>query len=129
MGALRQLAIFLGIFMLLCVPGKLTHAQTIEHAVIVHFNYGSKDLTRLFALEDKLESAISKADVGEYDGNEIAADGSDGFLYMYGPDADRLFSVVKPILDDTPFMRGAKVTLRYGSPKDGVKEKIIVINP
>lgn len=100
-----------------------------EHAVIVHFNYGSKDLKSLFALEDKLEAAISKSGAGEYDGNEIAVDGSHGSLYMYGPSADKLFEVVKPILEATPFMKGAKVKLRYGPPKDGVKEKHYVINP
>ena len=103
-------------------------AQNPEHAVIVHFNYGSKDLTRLFALEEKLEAAIIKAGVGEYDGNEVATDGSDGNLYMYGPDADKLLQVVKPILEATPFMRGAKVKKRYGPPEPDVKESVVVIN-
>jgi hypothetical protein len=35
-----------------------------EQAVIVHFKYGSRDLSRLFALEDKLEKAILKARAG-----------------------------------------------------------------
>jgi len=57
-----------------------------DHAVIVHFQYGSTDLSRLFVLEDELERAIAAAGAGEFDGNEVAADGSDGYLYMYGPD-------------------------------------------
>ena len=36
-----------------------------EHAVIVHFNYGSTDLGPLFALEDKLEQAIAAEGSGE----------------------------------------------------------------
>jgi hypothetical protein len=40
-----------------------------ERAVIVHFTYGSTDLSRLFELENKLEGAIEEAKVGEYDGN------------------------------------------------------------
>ncbi len=100
-----------------------------DHAVIVHFNYGSTDLSRLFELEGKLEAAITAAKAGEYDGNEIAVDGSDGTLYMYGPDADRLFQVVEPILKITPFMSGAKVTVRYGPPTDGVREKEVTIAP
>lgn len=59
--------------------------SSAEHGVIVHFYYGSRDLTGLYALEDRLERAISAAGVGEFDGNEIAVDGSDGYLYMYGP--------------------------------------------
>jgi hypothetical protein len=93
-----------------------------EHAVIVHFRYGSTDLARLFAVEEQLERAIAAAEAGEFDGNEVAADGSDGYLYMYGPDADRLFAAVRPTLERTEFMRGARVKLRYGPPDDGVTE-------
>ena len=100
-----------------------------EHAVIVHFEYGSTDLSRLFALEEKLEAAIANAGVGDFDGDEIAVDGSDGSLWMYGPDADRLFQVIEPILRASPFMRGAKVKLRYAPPVDGVREKEITIAP
>ena len=91
-----------------------------EQAVIVHFSYGSTDLQPLSALEDKLEHAIAAAGVGEFDGNEVAADGSDGYLYMYGQDADRLFEAVEPVLESSQFMRGAKVIKRYGPPEDGV---------
>jgi hypothetical protein len=93
-----------------------------EHAVIVHFQYGSTDLARLFVLEEQLERAILTADAGEFDGNEVAADGSDGYLYMYGPDADRLFAAVRSALESAEFMRGARVKLRYGPPEEGVKE-------
>ena len=31
-----------------------------EHAVLVAFQYGSTDLSRLFALEDRLEKAIAE---------------------------------------------------------------------
>jgi hypothetical protein len=98
-----------------------------EHAVIVHFTYGSTDLGRLFELEERLESAISAAGVGEYDGNEVAVDGSDGYLYMYGPDADKLFEIIRPILERTSFMRGAEVRKRYGPPSDGVREHVLKI--
>ncbi len=72
--------------------GKLIRAKpsakitASEHAVIVHFLYGSTDLTTLFALEDRLETAISAASAGVLDGNEVNANGADGSLYMYGPD-------------------------------------------
>ena len=93
-----------------------------EHAVIIHFYYNSTDLSRLFDLEDELESALQLADSGEFDGNEIAADGSDGYLYMYGPNADVVFATIKPILDSVDFMKGARAILRYGPPEDGVRE-------
>jgi hypothetical protein len=98
-----------------------------EHAVIVQFQYGSTDLSRLFALEEQIEQAIAQHTAGEFDGNEVAADGSDGSLYMYGPDADRLFAAVRPVLECADFMRGARVTLRYGPPEDGVREREVVL--
>ena len=98
-------------------------AKPVEHAVIVSFSYiGSTDLDPLFALESQLEAAINTAKVGEYDGNEVAVDGSDGTLYMYGPDADKLFAIVRPVLESCSFMKGASARLRYGPPADGVRE-------
>ncbi|MBX9660293.1 MAG: hypothetical protein K2X00_17175 [Nitrospiraceae bacterium] len=93
-----------------------------EHAVIVHFDYGSTDLKPLIDLEHRLQTAIAEAAAGEFDGNEVATDGSDGFLYMYGPDADVLFTAVRPVLEACAFMRGARVRVRYGPPADGVRE-------
>ena len=55
-----------------------------EHAVLVHFSYGSTDLSRLFALEERLEAVIAAANVGEFDGNDVATDGTDGTLYTLG---------------------------------------------
>ena len=100
---------------------------TSDHAVIVHFSYGSTDLSRLFELEDKIVMALETANAGEFDGNEMAADGSDGFLYMYGPDADMLFDVIRPILESSEFMRASKVKLRYGPPNEGSREVDIEI--
>ena len=95
--------------------------------MLVHFGYGSTDLSRLLSLEERLDAAITVAGVGELDGNEVATDGSDGTLYMYGPDADALFAVVRPVLEATDFMRGARVRLRYGPPADGVREVEVVL--
>ncbi len=98
-----------------------------EHSVIVHFDYGSTDLAPMFALEDRLRSAIDQAGVGEHDGHEIAIDGSDGFFYMYGPDADALFAVARPVLESAPFMKGARAKLRYGPPQGDAREVEIVL--
>src|SRR5262245_17778014 len=103
-------------------------AAPAEHGVIVKFDYlGTTDLAPLFALEEKLEAAINAARVGEFDGNEVAADGSDGVLYMYGPDADRLFEVIRPVLEGCSFMRGAHITLRYGPPSAEVRRREFIL--
>ena len=62
--------------------------------------------------------------VGELDGNEIGADGSDGNLFMYGPDADKLFEAVKPVLESADFLSEVAVRLWYGPlDEDDVKQK------
>jgi hypothetical protein len=98
-----------------------------DHAVIIAFKYGQKSLDALRALEDQLEDAVAKADAGEFDGDEIATDLSDGSLYLYGPDADALWTAIAPAVKAARFMRGAQVRLRYGPPEDGTRETTLVV--
>jgi hypothetical protein len=101
--------------------------QEIQHAVIVQFKYGIEGMDALYKLRDKLEIIIERDHLGEYDGHEMASDYSDGFLYMYGPNAESLFTGIKATLENTDFMKGAKAKLRFGPPEEGVKEIIIEI--
>ena len=95
--------------------------------MIVRFDYPSRDLGPMFALEERLEETIRAASVGEFDGNEIGTDG-DATLYMYGANADRLFAAIKPVLEGASFMNGAKVVLRYGSAfEPNVQEREVVL--
>ena len=96
--------------------------QEPEQAVIVRFRYGINGLEPLHRLEKELEEKIEDEGVGEYDGHEIATDYSDGFLYMYGSNAENLFKTIQPTLEKTDFMKGAIAKLRFGPPEDGVKE-------
>ena len=83
----------------------------------MHF-YGNKDWSEFLAFEQTLESDIAEAGLGDYDGNELATDGSDGFMYIYGPDADKLFAFIKPRLATAVFLKNIRITLRYGSVDD-----------
>jgi hypothetical protein len=89
--------------------------KPFEQSVIVNFQYNKPDLIAFFELSDRLKAAIETAGVGEYDGNEIDTDGSDAFLFMVGPDGDKLFAVVRPILKDSDLMKEAVVTIHYGT--------------
>src|ERR671937_321245 len=98
-----------------------------EQAVIAHFKYAADSLDALFEVEEQLEAAIAAAGVGEFDGNEIAVDLSDGTLFMDGPDAEALFAVVRPILAGAECLRETRVTLRFGPPEDDVPERVEVL--
>jgi hypothetical protein len=117
------------VFVAPCAVGESPTQASLEHAVVVHFSYGSSDFARLSKLEQKLKEAIIEAEVGEFDSAEVAADGSHGYLYMYGPDGDRIYQVIEPFLLDTSFMRGATVKIRYGRPTEDAREREIAIAP
>ncbi|MFM0039428.1 hypothetical protein [Paraburkholderia strydomiana] len=83
--------------------------------MMVHFDYYPKDLAGIHVLEHRLESAIKRAGVGELGETEFHIDGNDGYLYMYGPDPDRLYAAVAPILKSSKLMTEAEVTKHHGS--------------
>ncbi|MGQ0457642.1 MAG: hypothetical protein ACT4OU_11330 [Hyphomicrobium sp.] len=105
-----------------------------EHAVIVRFvDYGQRffaaeggELTALYDLEGQLEETLEATGAGMFDGDEIAVDGSDGYLYMYGPDAQTLFESVARVLAASPVTRGGEATLRFGDVGDSDAREVIV---
>jgi len=84
-------------------------------AMMVHFDYYPKDRPQIRVLEHRLEGAIKRAGAGELGETEFHIDGNDGYLYMYGPDPDRLYVVTGPILKSSKLMTNAEVTKHYGS--------------
>ena len=93
-----------------------------EHAVLVYLKlsdpaFGSEsERDSIHSLTGELDDAIAKAGVGEFDGDEFG-DGT-CTLYMYGPDADRLFAVVEPILRRSSHILAARALKRYGGAGD-----------
>jgi hypothetical protein len=106
-----------------------TSVTATEQAVIVHLksttlNLQSGNLEHLFALEDQLRRVIDRAGVGEYDGNEVAVDGSEAILYAYGPDADALWDVMQPHIERIHPLAGSYVIKRYGGAGDPAAREV-----
>jgi hypothetical protein len=99
----------------------------IQHAVIVQFNFPAGDVKRIIEVEDELAKALEETGSGELDGNEIAMDGRDNLFYLYGPDADKLYAAIEPVLLSSEILSQAKVLLRYGSPSLDTKQKTITL--
>lgn len=114
---------------LLVACGAGGEAVSKEQAVIVHFDYGSTDLKPLFALEAQLEEVLEKTGAGEFDGNEVATDDSDAYLYLYGPDADALLEAVRPTLLAADFMKRATATKVYGELGSDVRREEVQLVP
>lgn len=93
-----------------------------EHAVIVYLKLSDDEFgteaerNAIHALTDQLAAAIASQHAGEFDGDEFGA-GACG-LYMYGPDADRLFAAIEPILRGHRLAAGAYAIKRYGPAGD-----------
>ena len=87
---------------------------SVEHAVLIRIASLSDPGAGLDLVEDPIIEAIARAGVGEFDGNEIGPDGAT--LYMYGPDADALWSAVEAAVRRSPLGAGSYVVKRYGPP-------------
>jgi hypothetical protein len=94
----------------------------MKQAVIVHLRlsddrFGSREeRDLLFDLGDLLNKVIEDAAVGEFDGDEFGQ--GECVLFMYGPDADRLYSVIEPVLKATPLAIGGYAIKQYGEADD-----------
>ena len=86
----------------------------LNQALFVYFNYGFDKTDKLFSLMYELINFIEKHNLGVYDGHELALDHRDGILYMYSSNVEKLFSRIKPILEQIDFMKDAKINMRFG---------------
>jgi hypothetical protein len=96
-----------------------------KQEVEVHFEYGSTNFQFVYALGDQIEQAVTEANVGEYDGHALPADGSEGRYFVFGPDAEEIYRVIAPVLEASSLMRGATVTLWFGPPGRRTPKRVI----
>jgi hypothetical protein len=98
-----------------------------QEALLIHLKlsdgkFGTKsEGDALFALERELEADIAKVKGGDFDGNEFGE--GECVFFIYGPDADKLFSSVEARLKSSPLSKGGWAIKRYGRATDAnVKE-------
>jgi len=88
-----------------------------EQAILIHLNgtdlpQSVYDRYDLMGLEDALIAWLDGTGIGEVDGNEIGPETA--VIYLYGPDAERLFVKIEPVLRAHPLCQKAKVVIRQG---------------
>jgi hypothetical protein len=103
----------------------------MAHAVIVHIYPDVDDSWGVDLVEDALTEAIDARGVGEFDGHDIALDGSgEVMLYAYGEDADALYEVMEPVLLGVPPREGSYAIKWYGEAGDPeVREERVELRP
>jgi hypothetical protein len=92
----------------------LDPSATEEHALIVQTIGVQITMDEVHAIEEALEAAFATAGIGIVDGHDFAVDGNDALFYMYGPDANAMFAVARPILLEHASTATAEATLRFG---------------
>jgi hypothetical protein len=65
-------------------------------------------------LESQIREAVESSGVGEYDGHEFGA--GVARLFAYGPNADRLYAVVQPVVLKFKGVLSGVIGRRYGGP-------------
>jgi hypothetical protein len=103
-----------------------------SHAVILHLRlshgeFGSDEehdaIHRMISL---LQQAILANDAGELDGDEFG--GNECAIFMYGPDAGRLFAAIQPVLRDWQALAGGYAIKRFGPPGAAFERIDFVLN-
>ena len=81
-------------------PHPELHAVTVWLPLSDPELVAGREQMRMFALEDRLMKALDASGAGAFDTNDLER----GFLrmHLYGPDADRIVEVVRPVLADAP---------------------------
>ncbi len=107
---------------------KMTPSNQVQHSVILSSNISLEDMEDVFALENSLDRILKTEGLGECDGNEVGLEGSDLSIFLYGPDAAKLFAAIAPHLQRSPIMSEGIAKLRFGDVMDKTAhEKIIEI--
>ncbi len=94
-------------------PGQ----DEIYQFVILKFNYGFKSLDKINELKSRLEAVLKDQNLGDYDEHELLHDNSEGYIYLVGPDARKLFHGIEHELKATPFLEGGGASLIVGQIK------------
>jgi len=94
--------------------GSREEEAVIATIVLCSGEMGDKEeRRRILDLEHQLSDAIENSSTGELDGDEFG--GGTCTIYMYGPSAERLFSVTWPILKTFRAPSGSYVIKRCGN--------------
>ena len=96
-----------------------------QEAVLVHLDGSGlpadvNEQYDLATLEDRLIEVLSHSSLGEFDGNEVGP--AEATLFMYGPDAERLFAGIESTLRAYPLCQNARVIIRRGAPGAAQRE-------
>lgn len=89
------------------------------HPVVIKFNYKVEDFDYLDELQDGIERVVTYHQVGEYDTYELDEENNRAIFFLSAHDPEILFRNIKPILQESPILKGAKIDVEMGKAADG----------
>jgi hypothetical protein len=102
--------------------GRRASAECPKEWIAVRFKlstsgqFGSlEERAMVHRFSDSLASVIEDQQIGVFDGDEYG--NGEGALFMYGPNADRLFEAVYLLLSTWSPVKGGYAIKRYGVPE------------
>jgi hypothetical protein len=91
-----------------------------QHAILLQFNLGDGnfgkpgEIAHIQQGEEEIRRMLEKSKVGELDGHEYG--GGQYTIYIYGTEADSMFSELFPFLASWDCLQGGYAIKRYGPP-------------
>lgn len=93
--------------------------MAVLHPVIIKFTYKTEDFDYLDELQDGIERVVTYHKVGEYDTYELDEENNRAIFFLSAHDPEILFKNLKPILQESPILKGAKIDVEMGRTEDG----------
>ncbi|MFN0133968.1 MAG: hypothetical protein ACKVW3_15740 [Phycisphaerales bacterium] len=111
-------------------PTTRSPAEEVEqHAVLLYLKTAGEmppqeEMNRYHRLQDEIAKAVNAKGVGELDGDEWG----DGrcTVYLYGPNAERLWDAIAPVIEKHPLPHGSVAIKRFGGPGCAKAEQIML---
>jgi hypothetical protein len=96
--------------------------EVVEVSTVLSEEFGTQEEHRqVWDLEDALDKVLRDAGAGDCDGDLFG--GGRGFIYLYGPDADRVFELVRPILEKSE-LKPMEIRIRRGHRGDPLEGEV-----
>jgi hypothetical protein len=80
----------------------------------------------IWKLQDLLEEEVGREQVGYVDGHEFSD--NELLYYIYGPSADEIYKVIKPVVIGLPYLPGSHIVKRYGEGECGEVTEYLAYN-
>ena len=94
-----------------------------EHSILIHLKGEGLDEAVYRSCDTvTLDGLLTKALGIHGVVSSIESRATETILFLYGTDSERMFSLISPVLNAYPLCKGAKVTLRAGSPGSPERE-------